>query len=72
MAAVLDRLAGLPYAGVLVRADRAGVQAILQAAYDAIDTEAKTEVDTLGGKTDVETTPPPDAAAPAPNSEAAK
>jgi hypothetical protein len=43
MAAVLDRLAAIPYLGALVRADRPGVQAVLQAAYDAVKAEAKAE-----------------------------
>jgi hypothetical protein len=44
MAAVLDRLAAIPYLGALVRADRPGVQAVLQAAYDAVKAEAKARV----------------------------
>lgn len=43
MAAALDRLAAVPYLGVLVRADRAGAQEILQAAYDSVKAEAKAE-----------------------------
>lgn len=41
MDAALDRLAALPYLGVLVRANREGVRQVLQAAYDSIDAEAK-------------------------------
>lgn len=47
MDAALDRLAALPYIGVLVRADRAGAKEILQAAYDAVDEEAKAEAAAL-------------------------
>ncbi len=43
MAAILDRLAAVPYLGTLVRVDRAGAQEILQAAYDAVKAEAKAE-----------------------------
>lgn len=49
MGAALDRLAAVPYLGMLVRADRAGAEAILQAAYDAIDQEAKAQAAALGG-----------------------
>jgi hypothetical protein len=41
MAAALDRLAAIPYLGAVVRADRAGAQEFLQAAYDAVKQEAK-------------------------------
>lgn len=58
MAGALDRLAAMPYVGLLVRADRAGAQAVLQAAYDALDTEAKTEVAALGGQPDGPKTSP--------------
>lgn len=63
MAAAIDRLAAVPYFGVLVRADRAGVEQILQAAYDAIDQEAKAGAAELGGP-DATKTPPPAPAAP--------
>lgn len=68
MAAALDRLAAVPYIGLVVRADRAGVQAVLQAAYDAIDQEAKAQAAALGGGTDGQAKPPqaaPPTAAPA-------
>ncbi|MES2155447.1 MAG: hypothetical protein V4510_09965 [bacterium] len=65
MAAVLDRLAAVPYLGLLIRADRAGAQEVLQAAYDAVKDEAKTEAgDGPGGQPDGPKTPP----APAPGS----
>lgn len=55
MQAALDHLAGVPYVGVIVRADRAGVQQILQAAYDAINQEAKAGAAALGGPSDAST-----------------
>lgn len=66
MAAAIDRLAAVPYLGVLVRADRAGVEQILQAAYDAIDQEAKAGAAELGGPDDKKTPPPAPAAPQAP------
>jgi len=50
MAAALDRLALVPYLGIIVRADRAGVQQILQAAYDAINQEAKDQAAALAAE----------------------
>ena len=43
MDAILNRLAALPYLGVLVRADRADAKRILQAEYDAMKTEIDAE-----------------------------
>lgn len=62
MAAALDRLAAVPYLGVLVRADRAGAQQVLQAAYDAIKAEAKAD----GSKAAAAPAPAAPAAAPPP------
>lgn len=47
MGAALDRLAAVPYLGLVVRADRAGAKQVLQAAYDAIDQEAKAQATAL-------------------------
>ncbi len=51
MAAALDRLAAVPYLGALVRADRAGAQEVLQAAYDAVNAEAKAQAEAMKEKT---------------------
>lgn len=63
MLAAIDRLAAVPYLGLIVRADRAGVQQVLQAAYDAINAEAKAAAATLGGAARAEATPTPSPAA---------
>lgn len=57
MDALLDKISRTPYAGVLVRADREGVKAILQAAYESIDQEAKAEAAALEGEGDDKKTP---------------
>lgn len=69
MDAALDRLAAIPYLGVLVRADREGARQVLQAAYDAVDAEAKAQAAELGAahgpttpKTEASPAPPPAAA----------
>lgn len=68
MDAALDRLAAIPYLGVLVRADRDGARQVLQAAYDAVDAEAKAQAAALGAayvpttpKTEASPAPPPPA-----------
>lgn len=43
MSAVLDHIAAVPYLGLIVRVDRSGAQEVLQAAYDSIKKEVKTE-----------------------------
>ena len=58
MKAVIDRLCGVPYVGIIVRADRAGVQQVLQAAYDAINDEAKAQTEKLAAEKDDKETPP--------------
>jgi hypothetical protein len=66
MAAALDKLAAVPYLGWAIRADRAGAEEILQAAYDAIKSEAKEEAgDAPGGQPDAPTITP-QAGSPAP------
>ena len=65
MAAVIDRLSGVPYVGMIVRADRAGAQAVLQAAYDAINDEAKAQTEKLKAEKDAKETPPKDKSTPA-------
>lgn len=55
MAAVLEKLSAVPYLGVAIRADRAGAEEILQAAYDAIKSEAREEA---GGPNDAPTIAP--------------
>lgn len=66
MQAALDRLAAVPYVGLVVRANRAGVQEVLQAAYNAIDQEAKAQKAALqGGQPDGKATPTAAPAAPA-------
>lgn len=66
MAALLDRLALVPYLGILVRIDRPGVQEVLQAAYNAINGEAKAEAKELGGTPDAPKIPPTPAVQPPP------
>lgn len=66
MDAALDRLAAVPYLGVAIRADRAGAREVLQAAYDAIDAEAKAQAAALKeGATDAQAPHPPSSGSPA-------
>lgn len=67
MDAALAQLAAVPYLGLIVRADRNGAREVLQAAYNAIDAEAKAEKAALGDAPDAAkaSATPPAAAAPA-------
>lgn len=59
MDAALDKLSALPYLGVIVRADREGIRQVMQAAYDAIDAEAKAQAAALKeGAPDAQATHP--------------